>query len=188
MSLPLSKNTIRQRLIQWHNLKQLLTAQKKRNRQLEAENRQLKKLYEHDTQELKAQLEIALLRIADLEKMVFGSKRNRDNDSAHGQSSSADGDEKMSKQRPGSSYQRYVPTDKEVTKIIPHTVSACRHCGGNLSRFEDVIRYAEDIILPQLINKATKTVTNHIIERGYCVKCRPYALNSLTTSHLTTKH
>ena len=45
------------------------------------------------------------------------------------------------------------------------------YCGGKLSRFEDVIRYVEDIILPQLIKKATKTVTRHIIERGYCVKC-----------------
>jgi len=172
MAFKLSDKTIRQRLVDWRNLKQLHAAQKKRNQQLAAENRQLKKLFEHDTQQLKAQLETALLRIADLEKMIFGEQKNKEGSATGHSSSGKNNDQKKpKKQRSKDSYQRTTPTKDEVTQDKHHPITACHHCGGPLSRFEEVIRYVEDIILPQLINKVTKTVTKHVIERGYCANC-----------------
>ena len=170
MAFTLSESDIRQRLIRLHSLEHLHAAQKQRNQRLEEENRQLKELYEHDTQALKAQLEAALLRIADLEKMVFGKQKNHDG-SHSGQRSANTSHRPERKPRPKDSYQRAVPQDSEVTNSKHHPVSACTHCGGPLSRFETIVRYIEDIILPQLLNQLTKTVTEHVIERGYCGKC-----------------
>lgn len=174
MSFDLSEQEIRQRLIEWRNLKQLHAAQKKRNRQLE----QRIKALEQENQLLKANLvqrdqliEKLMLRIGDLEKMVFGSQHNRDNDSASGHSSTSTATDKEPKQRLKSSYQRPTPRDEDITVTKYHPITACKHCGGELSRFEEVSRYVEDIILPQLMKQATKTITKHVIERGYCAKC-----------------
>lgn len=171
MAFNLSENKIRQRLIEWRNLKQLHATQKKRNYQLETRIKEL----EQENHSLKQRLderdqliEKLMLRIGDLEKMVFGEKKSKDGSSTN-QSSSDKSTGK--KQRSKGSYQRTTPTDAEVTKEKHHSVTACKHCGGKLSRFEEVVRYVEDIILPQLIKKATKTVTKHIIERGYCANC-----------------
>lgn len=187
MAFRLSAAEIRYRFAEWRNLKRLHAVQKERIRLLEKANRELQHLLEETTTDLTAKLETALLRIADLEKMVFGSKRNRDNDSASGQnSSSASTNRQPKKQRPTSSYQRSIPTDEEVTTTEHHPVSACKHCGGALSRFEEVTRYVEDIILPQLLRTATKVVTHHIIERGYCAACGNWTAAIPLRGHLVS--
>ncbi len=110
-----------------------------------------------------------MLRIGDLEKMVFGEKKNQDGSSSSQSSSGSNSSPKQ--RRAKDSYRRPVPQDEEVTTTKHHPITACKHCGGQLSRFEEVIRYVEDIVLPQLLKQATKTVTKHIIERGYCPRC-----------------
>lgn len=172
MAFRLSAAEIRYRFVEWRNLKRLHAVQKERIRLLEKANRELQHLLKETTTDLTTKLETALLRIADLEKMVFGSKRNRDSGSGPNQKSYAGTDaEAEKKKRPNSSYQRPTPDDEEVTKTEHHSVATCKHCGGELSRFEEVVRYVEDIILPQLLHQATKVVTRHLIERGYCVTC-----------------
>ena len=175
MPLRFSETTIRQRFVEWRNLKQLHAAQKQRNQQLAARNRQLTQRIDQLELQLAQRdqyIEKLELRIGDLEKMVFGEKKNKDKNSASGQSSSNSTDHNKDRQpRSRDSYQRSQPNDDEVTKEKHHPITACHHCGGTLSRFEEVVRYVEDIILPQLLNKLTKTVTRHVIERGYCNKC-----------------
>jgi len=174
MPFRLSETTIRQRFVEWRNLKQLHAAQKRRNQQLEAHNHQLTRRI----QQLELQLaqrdryiEKLELRIGDLEKMVFGEKK-KDKDSSSSQSSSNNTDQNNNRQpRSRDSYQRSQPQDKDITATKHHPIAACRHCGGPLSRFEEVVRYVEDIILPQLLGKLTRTVTKHVIERGYCGNC-----------------
>jgi len=174
MSFNLSEKKIRQRLVDWRNLKQLHAAQKKRNQQLETSIKELEEENRLLNQRLGKRdqlIEKLMLRIGDLEKMVFGEKKNKEGSSSRRSSGNSTGHKKPKKRRPKDSYQRTTPTDAEVTQEKHYPVTACHHCGGSLSRFEEVIRYVEDIILPQLINKVTKTVTRHIIERGYCTKC-----------------
>jgi len=174
MPFRLSETTIRQRFVEWRNLKQLHAAQKRRNQQLEAHNHQLTRRI----QQLELQLaqrdryiEKLELRIGDLEKMVFGEKK-KDKDSSSSQSSSNNTDQNNNRQpRSRDSYQRSQPQDKDITATKHPPIAACRHCGGPLSRFEEVVRYVEDIILPQLLGKLTRTVTKHVIERGYCGNC-----------------
>lgn len=169
MAFRLSAAEIRHHFVEWRNLKRLHAEQKARNERLAQENRELKRLLAYTQAELSRQLEVALLRIADLEKMVFGSQHHRGRGAAAGFATAPAG--KPRQPRPKSSYQRPTPRDEDVTTIKHQAVTACRHCGGALSRFEDVVRYVEDIILPQLLHQATKIITKHIIERGYCASC-----------------
>lgn len=171
MSFNLPEADIRQRLVRLRNLEQLHTEQKERNQKLEADLCDLQVRYERDMAQRDQLIEKLMLRIGDLEKMVFGSKHNRDRGSASGQSASSDDSAQPKQRRLKTSYQRSSPHDEAVTKTEHHPVSACKHCGGELSRFEEVIRYVEDIILPQLVGKLTKIITKHVIERGYCARC-----------------
>ncbi len=166
MGIALSAKEIRHRISEWRNYRRLNDEKKVRIRELIAENNALKA----EVSQLRGIVETQAIRLAELEEKIFGKKRKQDSDS--GQSSSGSNDTKMlKKQRPKDSYQRSVPTDDEVTKEKHHSVAVCKHCNGTLSRFENVVRYVEDIILPQLLKQATKTMTKHIIERGYCAKC-----------------
>lgn len=176
MAFNLPETTIRQRLLEWRNYKRLHAEQKERNRKLERELRELKIKYAKDIAERDALIEKLMLRIGDLEKMVFGEKKknkDKNKDSSSGQSSSTNKDNKKPNKRGRStnSYQRSTPPENDVTDTEHHTITLCPHCRGPLSRMEEVIRYAEDIILPRLLEQTTKTVTKHVIERGYCRHC-----------------
>ena len=172
MPFRLSETTIRQRFTEWRNYQRLHGEQKQRLhtlatrvRELEQENIALRQqLVERDQLIEKLQL-----RIGDLEKMVLGEKKNQDG-SVSGQSSSGS-ISRPPKKHSKSSYQRPAPKDEEVTQAEHHAVTVCKHCGGPLARLAEVIRYVEDIILPQLLNQITKTVTKQVIERGYCPRC-----------------
>lgn len=174
MAFNLSAAEIRQRLVEWRNLKHLHAQQKQRNQRLEArikgletENRALhSRLDERDHT-----IEKLMLRIGDLEKMVFGETKNRSGSSSGHSSSGSSTSPQQPKRRPSYSYQRPEPRDEDVTDTEHHAVAACKHCGGPLSQLEEVVRYVEDIILPRLLHQLAHTVTRHVIERGYCGKC-----------------
>lgn len=164
MSFRLSVAEIRHRLQTLRNYQHLHAEQKARIARLEAQVHQLRE----DNTTLRQQNETLLIRLGELEEKIFG--KQRDTDSGAGQSSSQRQNEGKKQPRKSSSYQRSVPTEPPTeTKHVP--VTACAHCGGQLTQIEDVVRYVEDIILPQLVGKTTKTITKLIIERGYCVKC-----------------
>lgn len=172
MAFKLSATEIRRRMQQGRNYKRLYAEQKERNQKLEQELRELKIKYAQDIAERDALIEKLLLRVGDLEKMIFGKKKKGDKNSSSGHSSSDKGKADQDKQpRSRQSYQRSQPADEDVTDTEHHSITACRHCGGPLSRMQEVIRYVEDIILPQLLKQLTKTTTKHVIERGYCRKC-----------------
>lgn len=185
MSFNLPEADIRQRLVRLRNLETLHAQARARIERLEQENRELKARYETDTAALKDQLETVMLQLAELQKKVFGSKRKRNSDPDQ-TSSSETGSQSEKQPRSKSSYQRPTPNDEEVTKTAHHPVSTCKHCGGALSGFEEVVRYVEDIILPQLIEKTTKTITKHIIERGYCATCGNWTAALPLRGHLVS--
>lgn len=106
MSFNLPEAEIRQRLVRLRNLEQLHTERKERNQKLETELRDLQVRYERDMAQRDQLIEKLMLRIGDLEKMVFGSKHNRDNDSASGHSASADDGAQPKQRRLKTSYQR----------------------------------------------------------------------------------
>jgi len=164
MAFRLSEGEIHKRFIEWRNLKRLHADQKVRNQRLEAEVRELKaQLIKRD--EL---IEKLLLRVADLEKKVYGGKNDKGNSSTSSKDSELGN---QNKDRSSSSYQRTQPKDEEITDTEHHPVSACKHCGSQLISIEEVTRYVEDIILPQIIGKPQKIVIKHNIERGYCSSC-----------------
>ena len=172
MTLNLSEKEIRQRLSRLTNLERLYAEQKERNQKLKHELRELKIRYKEDIAERDALIEKLLLRVGDLEKMIFGEQKNQDKPSSAGQSSSNNtGQNKDQQPRSRDSYQRSQPKDEDITATEHHSITACHRCDGPLSRLEEAVRYVEDIILPRLLGKLTKTVTKHVIERGYCSKC-----------------
>lgn len=161
----LSAGKMKQRFIEWRNLKRLHAEQKARNQTLVAQNKALKA----EVYELRELVETQAIRIAELEEKIFGKKRKKDSDADQSSSHPSGGTEQKKPRRTASS-QRSVPTEPPTeTKYIPVTV--CKHCHGHLTQIEEVIRYIEDIILPQLVGTMTKTITRLTIERGYCSHC-----------------
>jgi len=52
----------------------------------------------------------------------------------------------------------------------------CHRCGHLLTDRDEAIRYEEDIFLAALDPTTPhKTVTKHVIERGWCSKCGQYS-------------
>jgi hypothetical protein len=96
--------------------------------------------------------------------MIFGKKKSDDD----GDAPSAPKDHPVAPKKPreNASYRRAIPPPEDVTHRTHHAINACPDCGTELTKKEDVIRYEEDIPLPQ------KIVTEQTIERGYCPCCK----------------
>ncbi len=167
MALRLKEKEIRARLIRLDNLEYLHTEQKVQNTKLRAANRQLTR----DNKELVQRLENALVRIEDLETMIFGRQRKPHDDD----SPDTKPDSKLSsldEERLPKPPRRPNPKDDEVTsEPEPLTVNNCKHCDGPLSEFMNANRFVEDIDITALIKKSLKTVTKLTIERGKCQRC-----------------
>lgn len=121
-------------------------------------------------------IESLLLRIEELEKIVFGSKNKKNKDG--GLTISFDKTLKTKVKRDTSSYRRAIPAESEITKKENHTIDACPDCGSFLVRKRKVVRYVEDILLPHLnvttgsIYTPGKEIVKQTFEKGYCKKCR----------------
>jgi predicted RNA-binding Zn-ribbon protein involved in translation (DUF1610 family) len=121
-------------------------------------------------------IESLLLRIEELEKIVFGSKNKKDRDG--GLTATFDKTLKTKVKRDTSSYRRAVPSESEITKEENHTIDNCPDCGSFLSRKRKTIRYIEDILLPYLntttesIYSPGKEIVKQTFEKGYCKKCK----------------
>lgn len=169
MAFRLSEQQIRQRFTEWRNYKRLHHEQKVQNQQLRATNSQLKQ----DQDELRQHLEDALARIEELETMIFGRRQrgksnNQDTGSSPPDDNRASGEPDSRPAPP----RRPNPSEDEVTDTpSPLAVSACKHCGGPLSEFENIFRFIEDIDITALVKKSLKTVTKLTIERGKCRRC-----------------
>lgn len=119
---------------------------------------------EQENAALKATVEQLLLRIEQLETMIFGKKRSDDDEnSQNGRSTTS-----MTPKEPrsSSSFRRATPSPATVTSRNSFPLATCPDCGTPLRRKETVTRFVEDIPLPQ------KTVQEQTIGRGFCPQCR----------------
>lgn len=159
MSKSLSSAVIRKRMVEWQNYKRLYPELRRKYEEVKEENRQLK----CTVAEQQAVIERLLLRVEQLETMVFGRKPPPPNDHDDGGSAAPPSERRP---RSSSSYRRAVPLEEEITSRTTFPITACPDCGHALRKKETVLRFIEDIPLPG------KTVQEHSIERGWCPHCR----------------
>lgn len=107
-------------------------------------------------------IEKLLLRVEQLETMVFGRRKNDDHEDAPPPSSGAP----QKQPRSAASFRRTPPKPEEITDHTYHPLRICPDCGNPLRRKEIVTRFIEDVPLPK------KTVTRQTIERGFCPRCK----------------
>lgn len=159
MRKPLSPAVIRKRMVEWRNYKRLYPELRRKYEEMKEENRQLKQTVAQQ----QAVIEKLLLRVEQLETMVFGRKPppSGDHDDEEGAVPPPE-----RQPRSSSSYRRAVPSDEEITSRATFPITACPDCGRVLRKKETVIRFVEDIPLPR------KTVQEYSIERGWCPDCR----------------
>lgn len=131
-------------------------------------------------------LENVLLRLAELEEMIFGKKKDKDKDNNDNGKDGDDGNSGDSDKpkRNKSSYTRPAPGEDEVTKFEAYNIDNCPDCGSKLTKKEFVIRYIEDIQLACTDaldkdskdgkTKKIKKVIKQKIAKGYCSKCRQW--------------
>jgi len=126
-------------------------------------------------------LEDVLLRLAELEEIIFGKKKDKKDKDDGGNDDGNDSGNSNKLKRDKSSYARPVPGEDEVTDFEEYNIDDCPDCGTRLTKKESVIRYIEDI---QLIcagamdkdkdGKKVKKVIKQKIEKGYCPKCKKW--------------
>lgn len=161
--IPLTEGEIQERLVRLRNLERLHAVARERiARQEEQIAAQAARIAQ-----LESLNEKLLLRVEELERMVFGRKRSREETPPDAGTSPPSSVPHLS--RSPSSYRRPIPSPSVVTAEEYVSVAACRHCGRCLSAREERVRYVEDIDLA-LLRKA-RTVTKVTIERGYCARC-----------------
>lgn len=105
------------------NLEFMYGRQKIRIRILAEENKILKQkivLLEAKTQEQQKTIDDLKLQMEELKKIVFGKRRNKDNDHFDPPAQRI--------QRTAESYRRPIPDDGQVTEIKRHRVDACPVC------------------------------------------------------------
>lgn len=110
-------------------------------------------------------IEKLLLRVEQLETIVFGRKKKPDDHEDGPPASSISGTPEK-QPRSAASFRRATPKPEEITDHTHHPLKACPDCGHALHRRETVTRFIEDIPLPK------KTVTEQTIERGFCPRCK----------------
>ena len=170
MKLP--DHEIKKRLVRLANLENLHTAQLKRNEKLVTQVKVLKKENQtlKDTViELTRTVETLMLRIEELEKMIFKSKKKDDVDDDF--TSEVKEVKKGKAQRTKDSYKRAIPTD--ITRAEHHTVDKCLDCNTKLTNKTKSVWYVEDIILPDDTHTLKETI-KHVNEKGWCTHCKKW--------------
>lgn len=163
MSRPLTEGEIDARLVRLRNLERLHAAARERITQQE----QVIADQAVRITALEALNEKLLLRVEELERMVFGRKRHVESPLDDPPSTPAGSGE--TPPRSPSSYRRPLPRLAEITNEEHAPVDACRHCGGSFAAREEYTRYVEDIDLDLL--KRARRITQVTVERGYCSPC-----------------
>lgn len=171
MGQALSQQEIKGRLVRLTNLERLYADARKR---IEKQDGLIKE-QAHCILKLQEINERLMIRVEELEKIIFGSSRNKkgSNQSNAAPTSTQLNHEVSNCTRSPHSYRRSRPNDTEVTETHYHAVKKCRHCDLQLTDIKEHIRYEEDIDLEAL--KQAKKVIKHVIERGYCARCGKYS-------------
>lgn len=146
---------------------------RKRVAELEAENA-----------DLRQKLENVLVRMSELEEIIFGKKKKKkDDDDNNDKPTTSKGGTSQKSSRDNSSYSRPAPTAEEITDIEEYNIDNCPDCQTALSKKQIIVRYLEDIKLACLdgLNDGetkstlkTKQVIKQLIEKGYCPKCKKW--------------
>lgn len=169
----LSQTEIDQRLVRLRNLEKLHTKDQVIKRQLRQQVKDLQQQLEAQEAHFEKIAEDQAVRIAELEKMVFGSKPK--GGSGLTPASHIDTAVKKKAKRSKDSYRRPIPPASAITAEERYTIDSCSHCSNALGDKIEAVRYCEDIILPALDQSTSlKTVTKQIIERGWCSTCGNY--------------
>mgnify|MGYP000730050305 CR=1 FL=1 len=138
-------------------------------------------------------LEDVLLRLAELEEMIFGKKKDKkDKDNEDDDNKDNNSGNSNKPKRDKSSYTRPAPNENEVTDIEEYNIDNCPDCGTKLTKKEFVIRYIEDIKLAcsgamdkNRDVKKIKTVIKQKIAKGYCPNCKKWHSAFLISSKIT---
>ena len=154
---------------------------KQANSRLSNENAQLRernKWLEERELEKDQTIENLLIRVSELEEMVFGKKKKeRSGIEIHNVPNyTVDTDQT---ERGSESYRRPVPPSNEITHKKKYTIKNCGKCAKELTQKKTSIRYVEDIHLGILHIKEgwhryLKTILKQEIEKGFCTKCRAW--------------
>ena len=169
--------------------KQVISALKKKGQE---KNKKIAKL-EIVLKEKDIALKNVLIRVAELEEIIFGKKSKKKDNDQDDENHTADnsgaegGTNNKSNPRNKSSYRRPVPKDGEVTDHEYHRINNCPDCKTKLTKKQIITRFIEDIRIPLLDaldqengskkdNKPIpiKKVIKQTIEKGYCTKCRQW--------------
>lgn len=163
----LSQEEIKKRLIRLRNLEYLHESQRLKIWNLQSENRKLKKEIKDlklVISEQQKTIKDLKLQIEELRTMVFGRKKKKE-----------DKDEndllppKEKIERDDAAYQRPIPKEEEITKVISRSLNCCNKCSGKIIKKKTIVFYEEDIPIP-----ARKVVLKHVVEKGYCSKCKKW--------------
>lgn len=161
----LSDREIRRRLQQLRNYERLYPALRRKYETLHMENRMLRK----KVREQQRTIETLLLRVEQLETIVFGARDDRAQ--RRRERREDEGEEGQSQPRSTASYRRRTPREEEVTTTMAFPLECCPDCGGPLLDRATITRYIEDILLP-LDGQSLKQVEKRCIECGYCDRCK----------------
>lgn len=187
MALRLTETEIKQRMIEWRNLKHLHTKQIQANGSLRQLVQQLNERLEADEAmqaDMKGIIETQAIRIAELEEKLFGRQHKRrdpdDPSNLDDQNDNSDPDDNhypvdKAAKRPPDSYRRQRPAEDQVTDTKYHAIANCHHCGRELTNITEAVRFVEDIVLPVLAGLSPKTVVRHLIQRGWCNHCGKFS-------------
>lgn len=173
--------------------KQVISRLNADNQRLRLENQQLRERVVF----LEERLETALLRLTELEEIIFGKKKKKDDKSNQDDSSTTSGSNSAKgNNRDKSSYSRQTPTADQVTAITEHKIDNCPDCGSSLIKKQIITRYIEDIRLACMESlgtddllagqKKVKQVTEQHIEKGYCPNCKHWHAAIPISSKLVT--
>jgi len=171
---PLTPAEIKYRLIEWNNLKRLHAKDQKIKADLKQELRLVRVQLAELAAQFEATNEAQAIRIAELEKMVFG-RRPKGKDGSSTDSGNSDTSDTPKPPRAKSSHRRPIPPADQITSTELVPVGGCHSCGGPLADIQTHLRYVEDILLPALLEQRTKTVTKLEVQQGYCTKCGTYS-------------
>jgi hypothetical protein len=156
--MSLTKQEIDQRLIELRNLRKLYGVAKERIIVLEAENRALKnkvKELEAENKLLRGEVTDIKYQLAEMKDLIF--KKTRQANQVLESAEEDDDDTPPRPPRTKESYQRPIPKDSEITKIIHHRLPRDKYGNIRLRTY-----YVEDIPLG-----VTKLVEKHVVEQYY---------------------
>lgn len=164
----LSYKEIKERMIEWRNLKKLhanaretIEVQKELIKNQGAKITNLEAIVNNQEKLIENQA----LQIEELRRMVFGKKRKKEK-SEDSNDDGSDNQPRSQAHRSPDSYHRPLPKNEDITTKELHPISRCNTCRHKLIRKTTISFYEEDIPLP-----IRKIVTKHTVEKGYCPKC-----------------